>query len=82
MDGLETVDGFRGKADQLNSYLFFTGTPDFFQEDLARYRALSPRDLTDAALTFLNGRRVALSVVPEGEPALALGGSDAAVPLF
>ena len=82
LDGLETVDGFRGKADQLNSYLFFTGTPDFFQEDLARYRALSPRDLTDAALTFLNGRRVALSVVPEGEPARALGGSDAAVPLF
>jgi predicted Zn-dependent peptidase len=82
LDALETVDGFRGKADQLNSYLFFTGTPDYFEEDLARFRALAPRDLSDAALTFLTGARVALSIVPEGEPALALDGSETAVPLF
>ena len=82
LDARETVDGFRGKADQLNSYLFFTGTPDYFEEDLARFRALAPRDLTDAALTFLTDARVALSIVPEGEPALALEGSETAVPLF
>ncbi len=82
LDNLETIDGFSGKADQLNGYLFFTGTPDYFQEDLARYQSLSPRDLTDAALTFLGPHRVALSVVPRGEPGLALEGSDTAVPLF
>ncbi len=82
LDGLETVDGFRGKADQLNAYLFFAGTPDYFQEDLSRFRVLSPRDLTDAALTFLTDRRVALSVVPQGEGGLALSGSRPAVPLF
>ncbi|WP_420455934.1 M16 family metallopeptidase [Rubrivirga sp.] len=82
LDGLETVDGFRGKADQLNAYLFFTGTPDFFEEDLGRFRALSPRDLTDAAMTFLTDRRVALSIVPEGAAELALTGSETAVPLF
>ncbi len=82
LDGLETVDGFRGKADQLNAYLFFTGTPDYFQEDLGRFRALSPRDLSDAAMTFLTDRRVALSVVPEGAPESALTGSETAVPLF
>jgi len=82
LDGLETIGGFRGKADQLNGYLFFTGTPDFFQEDLARFRALAPRDLSDAAMTFLTDRRVALSMVPEGAPELALPGSETAVPLF
>lgn len=82
LDALETVDGFAGKADQLNEYLVFTGTPDYFEEDLARFRALAPRDLTDAALTFLTDARVALSIVPEGEAALALDGSETAVPLF
>ena len=77
LDGLESVGR---KADQLNEYLTFTGTPDFFEEDLARYQALSPRDLTDAALSYLPlGRRVALSVVPAGEPALALACSDTAI---
>ena len=82
LDGLETIDGFAGKADQLNAYLFFTGTPDFFEEDLARFRALAPRDLSDAAMTFLTDRRVALSIVPEGASDLALTGSETAVPLF
>ena len=80
LDGLERVGGFGGKADQLNGYLTFTGTPDFFEEDLARFQALSPRDLSDAAQSFLSPRRrVALSVVPAGQPALALPGSETAV---
>ncbi len=82
LDGLETVDGFRGKADQLNAYLVNTGTPDYFEEDLARFRALSPRDLSDAAMSFLTGDRVVLSVVPEDQPELAVSDSETAVPLF
>ena len=82
LDGLETVDGFSGKADQLNGYLVNTGTPDFFQEDLERFRALSPRDLSDAAMSFLTGDRVVLSIVPQGEAALAVPDSGTAVPLF
>ena len=79
LDGLERVGGFGGKADRLNEYLVFTGTPDFFEEDLARFQALAPRDLTDAALSYLPlGRRVALSVVPAGQPELALPGSEPA----
>ena len=77
--GLERVGGL---ADQLNGYLTFTGTPDFFEEDLARYRALSPRDLSDAALTYLGADRVVLSVVPEGRPELAAPDATPAVPLF
>ncbi len=80
LDGLESAGD---RADALNGYLTFTGTPDFFEEDLARFRALSPRDVSDAALSFLPlGRRVALSIVPQGETALALPGSTTAVPEY
>ena len=80
LDRLERVGGFGGKADQLNEYLTFTGTPDFFEEDLARFQALAPRDLSDAALSYLSPRRrVALSVVPAGQTRLALPGSEPAV---
>ena len=37
---MERVGGFGGKADQLNGYYTSTGDPDWFNEDLARYRAL------------------------------------------
>ena len=46
---MERVGGFGGKADQLNGYYTDTGDPDWFNEDLARYRALSPSDVRAAA---------------------------------
>jgi zinc protease len=65
---MERVGGFGGKADQLNAYSTETGNPDWFNEDLARYRALSPTDVRAAAESFLpRGRRVELNVVPEGK---------------
>src|SRR5262245_9925598 len=65
---MERVGGFGGKADQLNAYYTETGNPDWFNEDLARYRALSPTDVRAAAESFLpRDRRVELSVVPEGK---------------
>ncbi len=66
-DRMERVGGFGGKADQLNHYYTSTGNPDWFNEDLARYRALSPSDVRAAAAAWLPaGRRVELTVVPEG----------------
>ena len=63
---MERVGGFGGKADQLNAYLTNTGDPDWFNEDLARYRALSPSDISAAAAQFLpKDRRVELIVVPK-----------------
>jgi zinc protease len=63
---MERVGGFGGKADQLNAYVTFTGDPDWFNEDLARYRALSPHDLSAAALEFLPlDKRVELIVEPD-----------------
>jgi zinc protease len=64
---MERVGGFGGKADQLNHYYTDTGDPDWFNEDLSRYRAMSPTDVQAAAQAFLPaGRRVELTVVPEG----------------
>jgi zinc protease len=71
-DRLERVGGFGGKADQLNAYYFATGNPDFFEEDLARYRALSPSDVQAAASRWLGRGRVIVSVVPRGRKDLAV----------
>src|SRR4051794_16909954 len=62
---MERVGGFGGKADQLNAYYTATGDPDWFNEDLSRYRALSIGDITAAAAQFLPlDKRVELTVEP------------------
>ena len=66
-DRIERLGGFGGRADQMNAYATRTGNPDYFAEDLGRYRALSPTDVRAAVQTWLPAdRRVELSVVPEG----------------
>jgi zinc protease len=66
---MERVGGFGGKADQLNAYYTYTGNPDWFNEDLGRYRALSADDVSAAAAQFLPlGKRVELTVEPEKKP--------------
>jgi zinc protease len=72
LDRLERIGGFGGKADQLNAYYWRTGNPDWFAEDLARYKALAPKDISAAVATHLkDNARVVLSVVPNGKPELA-----------
>jgi zinc protease len=74
---LQTVGGFGGKSDQLNAYNVFRGDPDFFSGDLDRYRAASRHSLRAAARNYLAlDRRVLLSIVPRGQAALALPGSE------
>ncbi len=64
---MEQVGGFGGKADQLNAYYTMTGDPDYFNEDMGRYRAMSPSDVRAAAAKFLpRDRRIELTVLPEG----------------
>ena len=63
---MESIGGFGGKADQINGYFTFTGDPDYFAEDLARYRALRPADIQGAVREWLPPtRRLEFSVVPE-----------------
>jgi zinc protease len=74
LDRLESVGGFGGKADQLNAYYVQTGNPDYFNEDLARYRAVDPRDISTVVATILReNAQVVLSIVPTGKKELASG---------
>ena len=75
---LQTVGGFGGKSDQLNAYNVLRGDPGFFAADLERYRAATRETGArgGARATCAFDRRVLLSVVPRGQPALALPGSE------
>src|SRR5690606_6050751 len=64
---LESLELVSAKADMLNRYLYYTGSPDYFNEDLERYRRLSPESLSAAARQYLDAdRRIVLSIVPRG----------------
>lgn len=73
LDALEKPGGFGGKANQLNEYFYYAGNPDYANEDLSRYKALSVNDIQTAAQNYLrdNGR-VILSIVPKGKIDLAV----------
>ncbi len=73
---LEKVGGFGGKADKLNQYFTLTGNPDYFSQDLGRYRNMKASDVQAASRGVLrDDARVVLSIVPEGKPELAAGES-------
>ena len=77
LTGLQDIGGFGGKANQLNSYYFATGEPDYFETDLARYKALTPADVQKAAQMFLlDDARLLLSVVPAGETEAGIENSE------
>jgi zinc protease len=67
IDQLSTV---LGKSDQLNYYNYFVGTPDYVQQDAARYARTTAADVQRVARTYLGGHKVVLTVVPEGKTAL------------
>jgi zinc protease len=65
-DRMERVGDYGGVADQMNAYYEATGNPAYFNEDLSRYRALAPDDITAVAAKFLPlTRRVELVVEPK-----------------
>ena len=74
---LQTVGGFGGKSDQLNAYNVFCGDPAYFSRDLSRYRDATRESVRATAARLLRfDARVVLSVVPRGQLALALAGSE------
>jgi len=71
LDRMERVGGFGGKANQLNFYAYYVGTPDYLQQDLDRYRRVTPADVERVARAYLlMAHRVVLSVVPRGHTEL------------
>jgi len=73
---IERLESISTKSDQLNNYFYLTGNPDYFNEDLARYYAIDPQDVTTVALTYLkDNARVVMSIVPKGKQELAASNS-------
>jgi zinc protease len=69
---LNRLEQVGAKADQLNSYFYFVGTPDYFQQDLARYRAVTVADIQRVVSQYLGAHRVVLSIVPQGKTEMAI----------
>ncbi|MDH5235209.1 MAG: insulinase family protein [Gemmatimonadota bacterium] len=68
---LNRLEFASAKADQLNAYYYATGTADYFQKDLERYRAVTAADVQRVVRQYLLAGRVTLSVVPQGKRELA-----------
>jgi zinc protease len=70
---LDRLESPARKADMLNSFFYFTNDPDYANENISRYKALSVDDIQTAAQMYLpdNGR-VILSIVPKGKTDLAV----------
>jgi zinc protease len=65
---LESLGGFGGVADRLNAYNHYLGTPDYLQQDVARYRAVTPASIQAFAKTYLtSSSRAVVHAVP-GQP--------------
>ena len=68
---LNQLEFISAKADQLNAYAYFNGTPDYFQKDLDALRAVTADDIKRVITAYLKGPRVMLSIVPMGKRELA-----------
>jgi zinc protease len=78
--GLQTVGGFGGKDDQINAYATYLKNPNFFEQDLSRYRAVKLPDLKRVADTYLTDKRLVLTVVPRASGPTGSAGPAAATP--
>lgn len=59
--GLQTV---LGKASQLASFAGYRGKANWFQEDLDRYRRVTPADVSRVANQYLTGNRLVMTYTP------------------
>ncbi len=74
---LDELSSVLGKADRLNYYNYFAGTPDWIEQDLARYERLTTADVQRVARQYLLSQpKIVLTVVPDGKQELALTAGD------
>ena len=71
---LDQLASVLGKADQLNYYNYFVGTPDYVQQDAARYDQVTASDVQRVAARYLEAKKVILTVVPAGKTELQVHG--------
>jgi zinc protease len=72
---LDRLASVLGKSDQLAAYDYSAGTPDFVQQDLARYERITAADVQRVATQYLTQPKVVLTVVPDGKRQLMVGGT-------
>jgi zinc protease len=73
---LDELSSVLGKADRLNYYNYFAGTPDYAAQDMARWDALRAEDVREAALGLRHYPKVVLTIVPQGKRELAVTGGS------
>ena len=71
---LDQIASVLGKSDRLAEYNYFAGTPDFLQQDAARYDRVTAADVQRVAAQYLLKPKVVLTVVPQGKPELMVSG--------
>jgi predicted Zn-dependent peptidase len=71
LDGLASV---LGKADRLAAYDYQADSPDYVQQDFARYERVTAADVQRVAASYLQRPKVVLTVVPEGKQELKVSG--------
>ena len=71
---LDQLASVLNKADRLAAYDYNAGTPDYVQEDFARYERVTAADVQRAAASYLAKPKVVLTVVPEGKRQLMVSG--------
>jgi zinc protease len=71
---IDRMASLRSKAHLINMYNYFAGTPDYVQEDAARYDRVTADDVRRVAGEYLRRHKVVLTVVPEGQTRQAVRG--------
>ncbi len=69
---VQQMESAGDKANQMNSYYYYTGNPDYFNEDLQRFKAIGASDISAVAQRYLKDeQRIVMSIIPEGKIELA-----------
>ena len=71
---LDQIASVLGKSDRLAEYNYFAGTPDYIQQDAARYDRVTAADVQRVAAQYLTKPKVVLTVVPQGKTDLMVTG--------
>ena len=72
---LEKIGGFGGRADQLNFYSVLGGDPELINNDIERYRSITPDDVSKAALSLGNDM-VRMAVMPRTSKTISVSSLD------
>ncbi|MCA9728982.1 MAG: insulinase family protein, partial [Candidatus Eisenbacteria bacterium] len=65
--GIQQVGSWRGKADLLNRYNHYVGTPDYLAQDMARFQNATTASVRDVFAKWVGPDRVVFEVHPLGK---------------